>query len=368
MIFVAGFGTVGGKQHPGGQITSSQVLLNSMFAEYFELYLIDTTAVSHPPEGLRIKILKASRRMFKYFFTIISKRPDAAILFASSGFSFFEKILLCSISRVFGVRSILAQRSGHFMDQVNNSRLKWIYRLTLRIPNVIICQGSAWLEFYSRLGISNGKCEIMQNLIDPRPYAACRTEQPKGNGVTFLFVGRLVKTKGIYELLNAVNLVRKRLPGAKLIIVGGGPEHDNVINFIRENKLGSMVNVLGWCTKEETINFYRQADVFVLPTHMEGFPNVLLEAMCAGLPVITTRVGGIPDSICGGLHGILIDPHDTEALAEAMFETAENYEFRKKCSQSVVELIMDNHDVNVYWQKLAFIVENHKVTQSANVR
>lgn len=90
--------------------------------------------------------------------------------------------------------------------------------------------------------------------------------------------------------------------------------------------------------------------------------------MCSGLPVITTRVGGIPDSICDGTHGILIDPHDTEALAEAMFETAENYEFRKKCSKSVVELIMDNHDVNVCWQKLAFIVEDHKVTQAANVR
>lgn len=106
------------------------------------------------------------------------------------------------------------------------------------------------------------------------------------------------------------------------VIVGDGEEKDHLRCFSREKGLLDKVLFTGWVTREELVEYLKQADVFALPTYAEGFSNAMLEAMAAGLPVTTTPVGGIPGFITNGGNGILVPPRDSARLAEATVKLA----------------------------------------------
>jgi glycosyltransferase involved in cell wall biosynthesis len=138
--------------------------------------------------------------------------------------------------------------------------------------------------------------------------------QRDGQAPRVLFVGWIVEAKGVCELLQAA----RHLPEAHFTLVG--PQQGSFMAEIREelDSLKGHVEVLSALPREEVAELYRAADVFVLPTHREGFPNTVLEAMAAGLPVIATPVGAIPDAVRHGEEGILVPPRDAEALTEAL--------------------------------------------------
>jgi glycosyltransferase involved in cell wall biosynthesis len=132
--------------------------------------------------------------------------------------------------------------------------------------------------------------------------------------VRVLFVGWLLEAKGVRELLEAA----ARLPDMHLTLVG--PEETSFVATLRAplEALGSRVRVLPARPRAEVIALYHEADLFVLPTWREGFPNVVLEAMAAGLPVVATPVGAIPDAVRDGEEGLLVPVRDARALERAL--------------------------------------------------
>ena len=139
-----------------------------------------------------------------------------------------------------------------------------------------------------------------------------------------LFVGRLSEKKGINYLIRAMAELNGSLEKCGLVIVGGGPLEKSLVNDVRA--LGVAENVLFTGTKnhEQLRDYYAAADVAIIPSIVdskgdtEGVPVVLLESLSSGLPVIATRVGGIPDVIHDGENGFLIDEKSSEQIAHAM--------------------------------------------------
>src|SRR5262249_5867185 len=153
-------------------------------------------------------------------------------------------------------------------------------------------RSNTWVERYKALGVSTDKCVVVKNWIDSQKYVACRTPQPIGSAVTFLFVGWLIREKGTQELVEAIRMVSPRLPGAKWILVGGGKEEEHLRAFVAAHGLQQSVEITGWKQPDALLEDYRRANVLVLPSYGEGFPYAIIEAMSSGLPVITTPVGG----------------------------------------------------------------------------
>lgn len=358
IIFMGGLSQFSGRISPGGQGTASRILLNSGFSKYFNIFLIDTSAAIDPPELIIIKIIRGVKKFFEFTWICISKRPVAALLFSAGGNSFYEKIVLCLVGRVFGVRSAIAVRSGHFISQVRSTKHTLWYKWLLHVPDVLICQSQSWVDFYSSLGVPINKCDIIPNWIDSTAYISCRTKQCSGKNVTFLFVGILLREKGIYELLDSINMICDKLPEARWFIVGEGPEENYAKNFIKRHELGSKVKIIGWQTKEQLFEYYKIADVFVFPSYAEGFPNVILEAMSAGLPIITTPVGGIPGILLNDIHCIFVQPHDSRELADAMLLLAESRERRQVFSDTVVKHVQNFHEISVSWKKLVTVIDD----------
>jgi glycosyltransferase involved in cell wall biosynthesis len=132
-----------------------------------------------------------------------------------------------------------------------------------------------------------------------------------------LFVGRLVREKGIFDLLEALARALERA-ACHLAIVGDGDKASEVRRRIRELGIERHVTLRGYLSGSELLAAYREADLFVLPSWSEGFPTVIAEAMNAALPVVTTRIRGAADHLQEGEHALFVAPRDTHALTESI--------------------------------------------------
>jgi len=160
---------------------------------------------------------------------------------------------------------------------------------------------------------------LVPNGVDISEFEGPR---PRHEAIRFLFVGRHVHQKGIDTLLEAAARAQARIGDRfALQLAGDGPERLRLEHQARDLRLSGSVRFLGSLSRTELLEAYRGADVLVIPSRYEGFPLVILEAWAAGLPVIATSVGGVPD-LCDAQNAVLIPPDDAGALADAMASLA----------------------------------------------
>ncbi|MCA0995290.1 glycosyltransferase [Alloyangia pacifica] len=157
------------------------------------------------------------------------------------------------------------------------------------------------------------KLQIVHCGIDPERYAPAAQ-----SGQSLLFVGRLAGVKGVPVLLRALADLVPRHPDLRLRLIGDGPERAALERKAAELGLEGRVEFLGYRSQAEVAEALSAADIFVLPSFAEGVPVVLMEAMAAQLPVVTTRIAGVPELVEHGASGLLVPPGEAGALAAAL--------------------------------------------------
>jgi len=145
-----------------------------------------------------------------------------------------------------------------------------------------------------------------------------RAPRRSRTGPVVLSVARMYPRKRLSDLLRAAAILRSRVPGAQVRIVGRGPEWDALVRLHAELGLGESVVLLGDLTRERLAEEYVNASAFCLPSVQEGFGIVFLEAMAAELPVVACRIAAVPEVVLDGTTGLLVEPRDPGALAEAL--------------------------------------------------
>jgi glycosyltransferase involved in cell wall biosynthesis len=141
-------------------------------------------------------------------------------------------------------------------------------------------------------------------------------------------VGRLVERKGHHDLLDAWPDVLAAHPNAELVLVGDGPERDALETHATRLGVTDSIHLLG--RRDDVPELLALFDSFVFPSHYEGLPGALLEAMCSGLPIVTTPVDGCSELISHGEHGVHVPPHDAVALGRAVIELLHNPELPQR--------------------------------------
>ena len=210
-----------------------------------------------------------------------------------------------------------------------------------------------------QMGLPMSRFSIVHNGVEvPEPptdaVAALRKEYTAATSATapdgqadipfetlLLFVGRLVEHKNLPRLLDAFARVASERPHVRLLLVGGGPLHDALVARIRELKLDGRALLLG--ERSDVAALMKAADLLVAPSLREGMSNVILEAMVLGLPVLATRVGGTPEVIEDGRHGVLVDPTDTQALADAMLQLIDDPVRRQAIGQAGRQKVLEQY-------------------------
>ncbi len=159
--------------------------------------------------------------------------------------------------------------------------------------------------------------------VDATRFAE-RPKHKKGDIFEVLFVGRLAEVKGVIYLCQAMKLLQKKRKDTHLTVVGDGPERPALESFVLENSLEDVIAFAGWVQPTELPQYYANADVFAGPSirdsasRIEAFGLVFAEASAAGLPVVTTNVGGVTDIVKDGETGLVVPQKDSQALYEAL--------------------------------------------------
>jgi glycosyltransferase involved in cell wall biosynthesis len=174
-----------------------------------------------------------------------------------------------------------------------------------------------------------------------------------------LAAGRLVEKKGFHYLLEALAELRARGYEARCLIVGEGPERRRLEAAVRALGLAQMVSLRGACSQEELLRLYHEADVFALPCTVvdsgdrDGIPNVILEAMAAGLPVISTRVSGVTEAVEDGHNGLLTQERDVPALASALVRLLDDPALAAQLGANARATMVEKFDARLHIASLA---------------
>lgn len=228
--------------------------------------------------------------------------------------SFWRKGLFASIARLFRVPVILHLHGSEFKPfyQSQPGFLKGRIRHNLERADKVLVLSESWRQFVGGIA-PKASIEVVPNYVPlpPLPDLSARS----GNQV--LFLGLVGDRKGVFDLIPAFAEVRKRHPDARLVI-GGNGEVDRAAAMIAELGLQDAITLAGWIDGAAKADLLAKSDIYVLPSHNEGLPMSVLEAMAMHQPVITTRVGGIPELVTDGADGLLIHPGDRAALADAL--------------------------------------------------
>jgi len=180
-----------------------------------------------------------------------------------------------------------------------------------------------------------------------RPDVFKRSEEiHKKNVFTFLFVGRIVRDKGMNELMDAFERLSQENSHIRLILVGS---FENSLDPISERAKiiinnNSQIESVGQKGGDELIAYYAAADCFVFPSYREGFPNTVIEAGAMGLPSIVTDINGSREIIENGKNGVIIPSKDTNALFYAMKRMIEDHESRQQMASNARQMIADRFE------------------------
>ncbi len=255
---------------------------------------------------------------------------------------FFTNAYVAAAARVVGARDIGAMRSDG-ISELAIGRIEG--PLSLRSPRLIAVNSRGAIRNMEERGYPTEKFFLLPNVVDTEQFTAAAERKP--GPVRVLSVGRLVGAKRFDRLLDALASVRAESAELQAtgVIVGSGREREDVGPALLRQATGLGLLPEGLELRgaiEDMAPVYREADVFVLTSDHEGTPNVVLEAMATGLPVISTRVGDVPDLIEHGRTGFLVDPGDQEALTGALHELVGNASLRQEMGQAARRWVEDH--------------------------
>lgn len=187
--------------------------------------------------------------------------------------------------------------------------------------------------------VSGRDCQTAHGVVDLDVFCPVQNKIQLRNklgiprdALAMLYVGNLIKQKGLYELLEAFEKTHKKYPHTVLNICGKGVEYEGLRKLILQRSLSDAVRLAGQIVPTKIHQWMQASDIFVFPSYMEGMPNAVMEAMACGLPVISTTVGGLPDAIGNCEGAILVEPNNVEQLASAIQKVCDNTEQYKKMS------------------------------------
>jgi glycosyltransferase involved in cell wall biosynthesis len=333
----------------GGISTIARHLLHS---ELMKEYPIDY--VSTMVDGSKlIKIGWFLAGFFLFSFRILFKQNLLVHIQGSHYASFYRKMLFILLAKLAGKKIIYQCHGSHFdifYDQGPGWQ-RFLIRWIISLCDRTIALSPQWAVFFARF--LRPSCIIV--LENPIPLEKYRKKGEKNREfpgpLKILFSGRVYEDKGVLDLLSITPKLVEKFPELKVQFAGHG-DLDKFIKMAQTLGVEPQVEFLGWVDPEAMVDLYHQATLFTLPSYHEGFPMVILEAMACGLPVVSTRVGGIPELIEEGTNGHLIEPGDQTALLKGLLDLLTHPETRKIMGEENVRKIKAKYDISIYIDRL----------------
>ena len=302
-----------------GVSTHVELLLHSELARSFTLVHFEVGREGRD-EGLAGRALRLLSSPLRLARQVLAHR--AAIVHVNSALNlraYWRDLAYMLVARLCGARVLYQVHGGPAPAAFcRGRRLPAAFvRATLGLADVIVVLSGADREAFCRFGVA-APVLTLPNAVDCGPYdALVREPAAPTRPLRVLYLGRLVREKGLYELIEGLRLARAQGAAAELIVAGEGPEAAALGAAVAAGGLAP-VGFVGPVRGADKMALFSWADVLALPSYSEGLPYALLESMAAGVPAIATRVGAIPEVVADGVNGLLLEPRSPQAIATAI--------------------------------------------------
>lgn len=349
----------------GGIAVFVRDLLNSPVKDHFNLLFLRTAKRASEEMPFVKKLareIKDTLSLVRYL--LKEKNLKIVHIHTPSYLGFWRHSIHVLISKMFGKKVVLHILGGGFKDFYEGGwRLqKWYIRNILSVSDKIVALSSMWKSFFSTLTDPN-QIIVAPTAIYYQDFDIKFNKKKEiltefgipTNRIICISLGGLIKEKGILEVLNAADTILsdKAKENIYFVFAGKGILEDEVRRYCK--RFQSNAKYLGGIASDRKIKLLSSSDIFLLPSHIEGIPIALLEAMASGLAVITTPVGGIPEVIKDGENGFLIKPGDINALKGKILTLASNNELREEMGRRNRELVKEKYSWDVVAEKIVGI-------------
>lgn len=297
---------------PGGITSVVQAYRDSgLFARWSVIYL-----ASFREPGLWGQLLTVPAALVRFLSLLLRRKVWLLHVHSAARGSFFRKTLFCALAALFRVPIVLHIHSGEFAvfyRQECSALLRWWVRWHLRKATRVAVLTPGWAQVMVEIE----PAARIRVLLNPVPVGASPVARGSRGPFNVLFLGRLRQKKGVFDLVRAMPGILNRHPGTRFCLAGDG-DLSVVRALAAELKVENALDLPGWIDGPTKGRQLHRATLLVLPSHFEGLPICVLEAMAAGVPIVATRVGGVPFALDDGHCGVLVPVGDPAALASAV--------------------------------------------------
>lgn len=286
----------------------------------------------------------------------LGQRRVAVLHVHSAAFgSFWRKSVLCALAAAFRVPYVIHLHDGRLLDFYGcacGPLARACVRAVLRRAARVVVLTARWRQVVGGIEPSARVTVIGNPVVLPASQPPLRMPAR-----TVLFLGWFQKEKGVFDLVSAIPLVLSAVPDARFVIAGrgtaGGETSGSIRRFARTLLVEHALQFPGWLDGEQKTQLLRSCDVFVLPSYAEALPLALLEAMASGVPIVATRVGGVPDVIENRVNGLLVEPGQPHALARGIVDLLTDDALRSRVREAALRDVRNRYQVDAVVAELA---------------
>lgn len=289
-------------------------------------------------------------------FCLTRKGYDIYHIHMASRGSTFRKGFYVHMAKKWGKKVIVHIHGAQYMEffEELSERKKRKVVDVLKSADCVIALSDEWKrKFEAAFGLTN--CSVIENGIDLKRLERGQSDLV-GTQKVFLMLGRLGERKGTYDLLDAVDIARNKIPDLKVYLAGDG-EIEKIKEMVEKKKLQKYIKIVGWADFHTKLKLLKSCSTVILPSYNEGLPMAILEGMATGKAIISTYVGAIPEVIKEE-NGILVKPGDIEGLSQAIIRCSTDIKMLRRMAEKNVKKIHDHFSVEIMHKKLEKIYES----------
>ncbi|MDX1734143.1 MAG: glycosyltransferase family 4 protein [Halioglobus sp.] len=321
-------GLVGPLPPPNGGMAMQTLQLQRLLAgEGVRVELVQTNAPYRPRMIGRVRGVRALFRLLPYLVQLwrLAGRVDVVHLMANSGWSWqlFAAPAIW-IARLRGTPVVVNYRGGEAREYLARS-LRWVKPTLDRCSSLVVPSGFL-REVFAEFGVS---ARVVPNIIDLEAFRPAERDS-RGDTFNLVVTRNLEAIYGLDTAIRSLAIARQRQPQLRLHIAGSGPQLGQLQALARSEGVEEAVFFLGRLERGAVIDLYAAADAMLNPTRVDNMPNSVLEALACGLPVISTRVGGVPFILEHGRNALLVPPDDPQAMADAVEALVRDRDLRQR--------------------------------------
>lgn len=300
--------------------------------------------------GVEVEWIGSSELRIGRLLTIInSVRKERADILQSV--HFYTNIYAAAAGKVLRIPSIGAIRSDLAFELASNG---FYGTWQLKLPKHLISNSSFAIERTLSQGVSPRKIDLLKNVVKVSPHGEKKPDK-MGKPLSILFAGRLSEEKHPEVFVDLAARLFCEFPKSKLHfeLAGDGPLRQRLESYVPQCGLSKQdITFLG--DQDDMSKVYERTDILVLTSQHEGMPNVVLEAMAYGIPVVATRVGGVSE-ILDEQRGFVVEASDLDGLCSATRKLIQNKDLRSRLGKNGRDYVIDNHSLQYLTERLTGI-------------